>query len=216
MLGPSGNVQGAHKFLLLTTMKVITRRAWNLLPMPTGVIERVHMIARDQPSLLTFTDLQGHEIGDTDPIFHHPSTMHDEVDIPGVIRDAVDILGVDDPPCTNAADGGSDGPALGNDVNVTPNITPTKLWIDEQPVVFEPTIDLNEHASAPPGEHVQESAPLPVVTGTPPWQSSRVRTPLERYKYSYATMYLSLRELALSQEFDEQVVELVMTQLSLN
>jgi hypothetical protein len=63
-LGPSGNVQGGHKFLSLTTSKVITRRAWNLLLMPSGVIERVHTLAKDQPSLLTFTDRQGRDIGD--------------------------------------------------------------------------------------------------------------------------------------------------------
>jgi hypothetical protein len=164
LLGPSGNVQGG---LSLTMAKVITRRAWNLLPMPMGVLERIHTLAKDQPSLLTFTDHQGHKIGDTDPTFSQPSTLQDEVDIPGMIRDAVDIPGVDDTPGTEAADGVSDDPALENDVNMIPGSTPTESN-DGQPVVFESTTGLAEHTSAPSGEHDQESAPLPVVMGTPP------------------------------------------------
>ena len=53
-LGPSGNIQGAHKFYSLTTGKVITRRAWTLLLMLPGVIERVNTLAQGQPSLLLF------------------------------------------------------------------------------------------------------------------------------------------------------------------
>ena len=38
-LGPSGNLQHAQRFLSLTTGEVITRYAWDVLPMPNGVIE---------------------------------------------------------------------------------------------------------------------------------------------------------------------------------
>lgn len=64
-LGPSGNSQGGHKFLSLTTGKVLTHQAWNILPMPTGVIKRVNTLAHSQPELLVFHDCQGHEIGDS-------------------------------------------------------------------------------------------------------------------------------------------------------
>jgi hypothetical protein len=68
-LGPSGNVQGGHKFLSLLTGKVVTRRAWTALPTLQAIIDRVHVMARGQPSLLIFTDLQGNPIGDVTPNF---------------------------------------------------------------------------------------------------------------------------------------------------
>ena len=68
-LGPSGNVQGGHKFLSLLTGKVVTRRAWTALPTPQAIIDQVHMMARGQPSLPIFTDRQGNPIGDVTPNF---------------------------------------------------------------------------------------------------------------------------------------------------
>ena len=41
-LGPTGNLQGAYKFLNLRTGKKITRRNWTKLPMPQEVIDRVN------------------------------------------------------------------------------------------------------------------------------------------------------------------------------
>jgi hypothetical protein len=37
-LGPSGNLQGGHKFMALNTDKKITRRNWDEIPMPDLVI----------------------------------------------------------------------------------------------------------------------------------------------------------------------------------
>ena len=73
-LGPSGNVQGGHKFLSLLTGKVVTRRAWTALPTPQAIIDRVHILARGQPSLPIFTDRQGNPIGDV------TSNFSDELD----------------------------------------------------------------------------------------------------------------------------------------
>ena len=55
-LGPSGNSQGGHKFLSLTTGKVITHWAWNILPMPLGVIERINTLTHGQPEMIVFQD----------------------------------------------------------------------------------------------------------------------------------------------------------------
>jgi hypothetical protein len=58
-LGPSGNLQGGHKFMALNTGKKITRRNWDIIPMPDVVIPRVNALGSDQPKLLTFTDHHG-------------------------------------------------------------------------------------------------------------------------------------------------------------
>jgi hypothetical protein len=65
-LGPSGNLQGGHKFMDLNTGKKITRRNWDVIPMPDLVIARVYALGSDQPKQLTFTNHHGRLIGDVD------------------------------------------------------------------------------------------------------------------------------------------------------
>ncbi len=79
-LGPTGNIQGAYKFLNLRTGKRIIRRRWTSLPMPQEVIDRVNDLGKadSQPELLTFYDRMGRLIGDTEI----PGTQDPE--IPGV------------------------------------------------------------------------------------------------------------------------------------
>jgi hypothetical protein len=48
-LGPSGNLQGGFKFINLTTAKTISRRSWDIIPMPQTVIDRVNILGKDQP-----------------------------------------------------------------------------------------------------------------------------------------------------------------------
>jgi hypothetical protein len=57
-LGPTGNIQGSYKFYCLKTGKKIVRRAWDELPMPKLVIDRVNKHAkRDKATAkLTFAD----------------------------------------------------------------------------------------------------------------------------------------------------------------
>ncbi len=54
-LGPSGNVQGGHKFYTLNTASILVRRDWKALPMPQSVIDRqnakLHRQPTNQPSL---------------------------------------------------------------------------------------------------------------------------------------------------------------------
>ncbi len=57
------------------------------------VIDKVNAMAADQPHLLTFLDRNGMEITDEDDeLLETPETPHE---IPGVIRDAAQITGVD-------------------------------------------------------------------------------------------------------------------------
>jgi hypothetical protein len=44
-LGPTGNVQGTHKFLSLKTGEVIMRRKWTELPVQQDVIDRLKDIS---------------------------------------------------------------------------------------------------------------------------------------------------------------------------
>ncbi len=64
LLGSSRNLSGGQIFLALNTGHTIVRHQWVVLPMPPAVIARVTLIRKAEPSILTFTNQQGHEIGD--------------------------------------------------------------------------------------------------------------------------------------------------------
>ena len=64
LLGHSGNLSGGHIFLALDTGHTITWHQWLVLSMPSTVIARVNLLGKVDPSILTFTDWHGREIGD--------------------------------------------------------------------------------------------------------------------------------------------------------
>jgi hypothetical protein len=49
-LRPTGNIQGGHYFMSLSTGRRLNRSAWTPLPMPGEVIERVQQLARRNPA----------------------------------------------------------------------------------------------------------------------------------------------------------------------
>jgi hypothetical protein len=53
VLTPTGNTQGGHYFMSLTTGKRLSRQQWDEIPMPDGVIAAVEAMAaeQDQPLL---------------------------------------------------------------------------------------------------------------------------------------------------------------------
>ncbi|KAG7353502.1 hypothetical protein IV203_002857 [Nitzschia inconspicua] len=65
-LGPTGNSQGGHYFMSLTSGERIIRHKWTSLPMPAEAIARVSHIGRRQgmPSSLTFSNRHDAEILD--------------------------------------------------------------------------------------------------------------------------------------------------------
>ncbi len=63
-LGNSGDLLGGQMFLALDTGHTITRHQWVVLPMPPAAIARVNLLGNVEPSILTFTDQRGREIGD--------------------------------------------------------------------------------------------------------------------------------------------------------
>ena len=65
-LGPTGNIQGAHWFMSLTSGARIIRYRWTELPVPADVLARVNGIAQAQgmPIRVTYSNRRGEEIGD--------------------------------------------------------------------------------------------------------------------------------------------------------
>jgi hypothetical protein len=63
-LGNSGNLSGGQLFLALDTGATMIRHQWVVLPMPTSVIDRVNFIGQREPSILTFTNQHGQDIGE--------------------------------------------------------------------------------------------------------------------------------------------------------
>jgi hypothetical protein len=224
-LGPSGNLQGGFKFMALNTGKKITRRNWDVIPMPDLVIIRVNVLGNDQPELLTFTDRHGRLIGDIDL----PGTQEDSdtvaadvefpgVDqLPGVIDDNIEITGVD------YVDGLEDPDTHENEIH-------------------DPEIHEDDHEVSAPTEleTVQERTVQPAVPAVEPAvqplelrRSTRIRKQTDQgyvpsmtgTKYSYAVTQLESHGVLFPDahmfvqadfyQYEPDIVAMVMTQLSL-
>ncbi len=98
-LGNSGNLLGGQMFFALDTGHSITRHQWVFLPMPPDVIARVNLFGKNEPSILTFTNRHGREIGDHLQDYE-PSGNEDD-SVVGLILDV--IPGVDPTPEDDAA-----------------------------------------------------------------------------------------------------------------
>jgi hypothetical protein len=217
-LGPSGNLQGGYKFMALNTGKKITRRNWDVIPMPDLVIARVNVLGKDQPELFTFTDRHGRLIGDADTtvISDDFEPVDDDVEFPGVvpvIDDNIEIPGVD----------GEEGPedpapqeiAIDDDLDI---------HTDPLPIEVETVQEETAERVAP----VIEPAQLPELR-----RSSRVKwKPDPGYipsmtgsKYAYAVAQLEKQDVLnpdahmfMQNDFyqaEPDVVAMIMTQLSL-
>ena len=219
-LGPSGNLQGAYKFIALNTGKKITRRSWDVIPMPDTVIARVNELANDQPEQFTFTDKHGRIIGDTDNIDNFPGVDFDDDNdhIPGVPPASYieQLPAVDDVEPT------------GVDIQVEPEQN-----LDPVQETFEPIVEIHDDLDTPP-PIVQETAPTAETTQEPAGvrRSTRARQPPKNYvptmsgtKYDYAVSQLADQgvinpdaHMFFQQDFyqyEPDVVATVMTQLSL-
>ncbi len=60
----SGNLTGGQLFLALDTGVIVTKHQWVVLPMPLLVIDHVNILGWHEPSILTFTNRHGQNIGD--------------------------------------------------------------------------------------------------------------------------------------------------------
>jgi hypothetical protein len=64
LLGNSGNLSGGQLFLALDSGQTIVRHQWVVLLVPPAVIDRVNVLGINEPSILTFTNRHGQDIGD--------------------------------------------------------------------------------------------------------------------------------------------------------
>ena len=66
-LGPTGNLQGEHWFMSLTSGVRVRRNSWTKMPMLAEVIDRVNAISLRQkmPTKITYANRYGQEIEDT-------------------------------------------------------------------------------------------------------------------------------------------------------
>ena len=62
-MGPSENIKGGFKFMILRSMKDITGRSWDMITMPDTVINKFNILGKYQQELLGFTDCTGRLIG---------------------------------------------------------------------------------------------------------------------------------------------------------
>ncbi len=217
-LGPSGNIQGGYKFMALDTGKKITRRSWDVIPMPDTVIARVNALGSDQPEQLIFTDRRGRPIGDVEiPGVDFEEADDDDAALPEL--DPVDVDNVELP---------------GVDVAGQANQAPQIVEIDDLDIpqpdpalieqVEEPTVPQPEQDELPPVAQPVETTGLR--------RSTRVSNKPKKYeptmtgtKYSYAVMQLETQgvlnpdaHMFVQEDFyqaDPDVVASVMTQLSL-
>ena len=225
-LGPSSNRQGGQLFLSLNTSRVITRRSWTVLPMPQAVIDKVNALAADQPSLITFTDKQGNEIGEETDIITPPQRQSEEYEIPGVVGDIAKITGVDMDSATGDNSITNQKADLGNepDHNEPPLVdsgTDFDPTTDDSPTdeVTDTSFDESTPAavSSPPAKgKTPEAFSEPTTQATPTRRSTRERKQIKSYvpsmsgkSYQYAATQLA------SSTHHPQVVEMILTQLTL-
>jgi len=72
---PNGNSQGGYGFYSLTTGRLLNWNHWTTLPMPVGVIQRAHQLAKATTPGLHFTDCLNREHGNND---YDPDNEDDE------------------------------------------------------------------------------------------------------------------------------------------
>jgi hypothetical protein len=77
---PTGNAQGGFWFYSLTTGRMLDRTRWTPLPMPQDVIDRVAVLARQNPVGMNFTNMRNEAIYDIDDDDDDNSDSDDDSD----------------------------------------------------------------------------------------------------------------------------------------
>ena len=212
-VGPSSNRQGGHLFISLNTGRVLARRSWTVLPMPQSVIDRVNAMAKDQPQLITFMDKHGMQFGDDTELITPPETPHE---IPGVVGDIAQIPGVDMAIAIEdtAVEETKETNGKMNDLINMPETVDAPL-VDDSGTEFEPTLDEPTAPTIPAmAPEVVTSESIEVMKS--PQRLMRTRKQVQKYvpamkgkSYEYTATQIS------STEFEPQILEMVLTQLTL-
>ena len=162
-LGNSGSLSGVQMFLALDIGHSITRHQWVVLPMPPAVIAQVNLFDKIEPSILTFNDQHGREIGD------HPQDIEpSENDDDYVVKLILDVIpGVDPAPEDDVELPGvdTDFDAKTTGVGVDSDYVPQKLTdteangLEQQDTSVTPTEEPS--AEPPTAPTVETRAPSP-------------------------------------------------------
>ena len=225
LLGYSGNLQGAQRFLSLKTGEVLVRYSWTEVPMPEDVINRVNHLGRDQPEQIIFTDRHGFPIGDHDPQPAGVAGGDDDDDG----NDGAGVNAADDAELPGVDPGDDDQPLpdIFEEDDAPPDVPDQELQFDE-PNIVEPEPQLIPEQPNP----VVPAAAAPVQqANVEPRRSTRVHRTPERYipsmqgnRYQYASAQIAKGVLYPDShmfvqsdfyEHDIDVIQAVMTQLSL-
>jgi hypothetical protein len=184
-LGNSGNLSGGQMFLALDTNATVIRHQWVVLPMPSSVIDCVNFIGRRVPSILTFTNRHGQDIGENP----QDADLDGNDDLESVVADPTGNTGVFD---------GNNIAGVDQDFDVEP----TGVDIDK---AFEAYVPLEraepedglghqdpskpEHLITPPTEHPNveptmkvASTPIPVKNAVSPKKGMAARIARVRKK----------------------------------
>jgi len=211
-LGPSGNVQGGHKFYALDTRSVVVRRQCVRLPMSEAVIARIERLALGQPSQPVFTNRKGLPIGNNVmESLENYDYVEADVDLPGVhleSTESAEIPGVgstDQDPSDNVPDLAD---AFDVDVDFDSQANPQDLvQLDNDspdPKVEIPVVELGVGDTLVDGTAEAPSVPIGVR------RSTRERKQVKSYKpsmtgqkYVFAAMALTTTQLGQSYLYDD-------------
>ncbi len=171
LLGNSGNLSGGQIFLALDTGHTITRHQWVVLLMPPAVIARMNLLGEAEPSILTFTDRHGREIGDYP---REPEPVEDDnALIMEYIDDAIPAIDTQDEPEFPGVWAEPTGEPTSE-----PIVKPTGVEMDSDPqeINFDNGLGQQDKAiQAPPAVPVPED-PAPSAQGIAA-RNARVRKP---------------------------------------
>jgi hypothetical protein len=172
LLGHLVNSSSGQILLALDTGHTITKHQWVVLPMPPAVIARVNLLGKAEPSILTFADWQGREIGDypqdPEPVEYNDASIVDYIDdiLPAVdAQDDTEISGVVTKPASKPTG-----------VEVDPADAPQETYFDD---------GLGQQDEAIPPIQVPPTVPLPEDPALPSQglaaRNARVRKPPKKY-----------------------------------
>jgi hypothetical protein len=74
-LRPTGNEQGGHFFHSLTSGRMLNRNKWTVLPMPSDVVDRIHVLSRRSRATRDGLDIEDDIDGETENASHAPSQL---------------------------------------------------------------------------------------------------------------------------------------------
>jgi hypothetical protein len=179
---PTGNAQGGHWFYSLTTGRMLDRRQWTPLPMPSDVIERIHVLAKASQVGMNFTNMRNEiydDFNDNDSDYDSDEDSDYDSDDESSAGDDDDyddfIEGVDidnppdppDPPTANVDETQQHQTDDDDDDNITENENDTDDVEDDDDTEFIPE---NENDNNDTGDESAEGG-----NDEPPIISAQVR-----------------------------------------